>query len=318
MRLRHRLIDLVLAPLLLLVSPILVMAARWRWWLRFSRQVQDAVGVTIVRNHYYEPVLTDRDLRAPSDQVRFLPGLDLNHAGQLAILDRFDFAEELRSLDGATIAGETYRYANQRGIFAQGDADCLYSFVRTFKPATLIEIGCGQSSIVAQIAARQNRAEQPGYALRHVCIEPFHNGWLRRLGPEYRAERVQDIDLSLFRELKPNDMVFIDSTHVIRAQGDVEHEYLKILPVLPVGVFVQVHDIFTPRDYTKAFLRGNRRFWTEQYILEAFLSHNSSFEVALALNDLHKRREPKLYAAIPVLASMPDWEPGSFWIRRRA
>jgi hypothetical protein len=318
MRLRHRLIDLALALPLLLAAPILYMAARWRWSLRLSRRIQDAIGVTVVRNHYYEPVFTDRDLPAPPEQVRFLPGVDLNLAGQLAVLDRLRFADELRSLDGATIAGETYRYGNQRGMFAQGDADCLYSFVRSFKPGTLIEIGCGQSSIVSQLAARQNRTEDPDYALRHICIEPFHNGWLKDLGPEYRPEHIQDINLDLFRGLQPNDMVFIDSTHVIRAQGDVEHEYLKILPLLPIGVLVQIHDIFTPRDYAKGFLRDNRRFWTEQYILEAFLTQNPNFEVMLALNDLHKRREPRLYAAIPVLASLPDLEPGSFWIRRCA
>jgi hypothetical protein len=112
--------------------------------------------------------------------------------------------------------------------------------------------------------------------------------------------------------------VFIDSSHVVRSRGDVEHEFLRILPVLPIGVYVHIHDIFTPRDYTRSFMHEDRRFWTEQYILEAFLTLNPNYEIVLALNYMHKRRESKLYEAFPVLADMPDREPGSFWIRRTA
>jgi hypothetical protein len=103
---------------------------------------------------------------------------------------------------------------------------------------------------------------------------------------------------------------------VLKAQGDVEHEFLRILPSLPVGVYVHIHDVFTPRDYPDAFKRYDRRFWTEQYVLEAFLSCNPSYEVGLALNDLHKRRDELLYTRLPVLKTMPDKNPGSFWIRR--
>ena len=318
MRLRHRLIDIALALPLLLAGPFLHLAARTRWSLRLSRRIQDAFGVTIVRNHYYEPVFTGQDLALISDGERLLPGVDFNREGQLATLGRFTFADELAGLDGAAVDGQIYRYGNQKGMFGQGDADALYCFIRAFKPRMLIEIGCGQSSIVAQLALRTNLSEDPERPSRHVCFEPFHNGWLKDLGPEFRAERIECIDLDVFRALQPNDIVFIDSTHVLRPNGDIEHAFLRILPLLPAGVLVQIHDIFSPRDYKTAFLKHDRRFWTEQYVLEAFLSCNPEFEVLLALNDMHKRREPRLYDAIPVLADMPDWDPGSFWIRRRA
>lgn len=316
MRLRHRLLDVGLALPLLLVAPILYLAARYRWSLRLSRRIQDAIGVTLVRNHYYEPVFTERDIPAPSDRVRLLPGIDLNLDGQRATLDRLRFADELESLDGGFVGGETYRYGNQRGMFAHGDADALYCFIRAFRPRTLIEIGCGQSSIVAQLALRKNMSEDLAAEPRHVCFEPFHNGWLKGIGAEFRRERIEEIDLEIFQNLQANDVVFIDSTHVLRAQGDVEYEFLRILPIIPVGVLVQIHDIFTPRDYTHHFLHEDRRYWTEQYVLEAFLSLNPHFEIMLALNDMHKRRETKLYEAFPVLAMMPEHNPGSFWIRR--
>jgi Methyltransferase domain len=315
MRTVDRIIDVVLAPLSVFAAPFLYLAARKRWVLRLTRRVHDAIGVTVVRNHYYEPVFTARELFTPSSKVRFLPGLDFNLDGQIATLERFRFAEELLALDGGVVGDQTYFYANR--AFAEGDADSLYSFIRAFKPRTVIEIGCGQSSIVAELALRKNSVEDPDYAPRHVCFEPFHNSWLKGIGAEYVRQRIEYVDLTLFEKLQANDIVFVDSTHVLRPQGDIEHLFSRILPILPVGVFVHFHDIYTPRDYIHQFLYEDRRMWTEQYILEAFLCFNSKYEIMLALHDLHQRKENTLYNAFPVLLNKTDTNPGSFWIRRR-
>jgi len=316
MRIRDRLIDAVLAAFSLVAAPFLIGLARKRWGLRLTRRIHDRIGVTVVRNHYYEPVVTDVDLPTPPDRIRDLPGVDLNLAGQRATLAQFRFSNELLALDGAAVGERCFRYSNQDDMFGEGDADALYCFIRAFKPRTFIEIGCGQSSLVAQIASRKNLAENPASTMHHFCFEPFHNGWLSEIGADFRRERAQDIDPAIFAALQPNDIVFIDSTHVVRAQGDVEHELLRVLPILPPGVLVHFHDIFTPRDYTDSFLLKDRRFWTEQYMIEAFLTFNSAYEVILALNFLHKDRNPALYEAIPSLAGKPWLEPGSFWIRR--
>lgn len=318
MRFRDRVIDLGLAVLSIPAWPLLYWAGRKRWALRLTRRIHDHFKITVVANHYYEPVFTDADLSTPSDQARLLPGIDFNMTGQMATLEKFRFADELATLNGSAVNEHVYRYENQNRMFAEGDADALYSFIRAYKPATVIEIGCGQSSIVAELALRKNHAEDAGPSPRHICFEPFHNGWLHGIGADFRALRVEQVDLSIFQDLKPNDMVFIDSTHVLRPQGDIEHEFLRILPLLPAGVLVHIHDIFTPRDYSQKFLREDRRFWTEQYVLEAFLSHNRDYEILLALNDLHAQREPKLYEALPILADHPQAQPGSFWIRRRS
>jgi hypothetical protein len=317
MRLRHHLIDICLAIVMPFALPFLYLAARYRWHLRLVRHAQDALGVTVVRNHYYEPVFTEQNLSPPSDVARFLPGLDLNVDGQLAVLKQFRFADELLTLDGGVVEGHTYHYGNQNAMFGQGDADALYSFIRAFKPNTVMEIGCGQSSVVTQLAIRKNKIEDTTYAPSHICFEPFHNGWLDKIGVDLRSKKIEDVDLEIFRDLRANDVVFIDSTHVLRPDGDVEHELLRILPILPAGVLVHIHDIFTPWNYSKKFLREDRRFWTEQYMLEAFLSFNSQYEVMLALHDMHRRAEPTLYDAFPILATLPNANPGSFWIRRR-
>jgi hypothetical protein len=60
--------------------------------------------------------------------------------------------------------------------------------------------------------------------------------------------RVQDVPLALFGELQAGDILFVDSSHVIRPFGDVLTEFQSIIPNLASGVLVHVHDIFTPRD----------------------------------------------------------------------
>lgn len=92
-------------------------------------------------------------------------------------------------------------------------------------------------------------------------------------------EKVEDVDLKFFKTLKENDLLFIDSTHMIKPIGDVLKIYLEILPSLNKGVIIHIHDIFTPHNYPKAWLIDQVKLWNEQYLLEAPLSFNESFEV---------------------------------------
>jgi hypothetical protein len=235
--------------------------------------------------------------------------------GQLQTLGRFTYADQVMSLEGRSINGKSFYFKNS--MFAAGDAEALYSFIRAFKPSTIIEIGSGYSTLVVRMALEDNQHDDPAYTLRHICFEPFENSWLEKTGAEIRRERIERADLSLFETLQPNDIVFIDSTHVLRTQGDVECEYLRILPRIPPQVLVHIHDIFTPRDYPKQWLKTERRFWTEQYLLEAFLSCNREFEILLNLNDLYRNNIPELREAFPMLAMSPEANPGSFWMRRK-
>ncbi len=118
----------------------------------------------------------------------------------------------------------------------------------------------------------------------------------------------------MFRSLAAGDILFIDSSHVIRPRGDVVFEYLEILPALDVGVIVHIHDIFLPRDYPAEWIVDEVRFWNEQYLLEAFLTLNSDWKVIGALNFLRHHHYQELKAKCPFLTD--DREPGSFYIER--
>ena len=151
-----------------------------------------------------------------------------------------------------------------------------------------------------------------------MCVEPFPLDFLRQGFPGLHAlmeKKVQDIDLEFFSQLESGDILFIDSSHTVKIGGDVNYLFLEVLPRLKPGVIVHVHDIFLPFDYRRDWVIEERRFWTEQYLLQAFLSFNSEFEALMANSYLSHYYEKDLKATFPSLSS---WGGGSFWMRRRS
>ncbi len=278
-------------------------------------------GVYPILDHYYEPLFNTKHLKKALNQERVLPGIDLNVKGQLALLDKFNYNDEL--LEFPVYPHERkqkFEYCYTDDAFRSGDAEYLYSMIRYFKPARIIEIGSGSSTLMAVNATKQNTRENPGYQCEHICIEPFENNWLELLGIKIYRELVESTDKSLFEQLGANDILFIDSSHMIRPQGDVLFEYLEILPVLKTGVFVHIHDIFTPRDYLKKWV-DIPYFWNEQYLLEAFLTNNHEYEIIGAINYLRYNHYNEIAMICPILKreveSGIERDPGSFWIIKK-
>jgi glycosyltransferase involved in cell wall biosynthesis len=314
-KIKNTIRDCVALALFVPALPFLRFAAPRRATLPAVRGLLDRAGVTIVANHYHEPTYSSESIFRDPDAPRALAGIDWNLDAQMQLLAQFDFGEALRSLEGRHSRGRTFSYSN--GYCGPGDAEALYCMIRHFKPRTIVEVGCGQSTVVAHFAIEDAKAEDGRYSCRQICYEPYENPWLEGLGVEVKRELIEKSDLTLFRSLSAGDIVFIDSSHALRPMGDVEFEFLHILPNLPKGVIVQVHDIFSPRDYPAQWLNVERRFWNEQYLLEAFLSFNHEFEIIGSLNHLMRLGSPQFKRAFPILAERgPDPFVGSFWFRR--
>lgn len=272
------------------------------------------IGIYPLLDHYYEPLFNPAHLRKPLSDDRELRGIDWNVDEQLDLLKKFHFNDELIKFPVYQQADHEFYYRN--GFFESGDAEYLYNMIRLFKPKRIFEIGSGRSTLLAASALRANRTDDPGYQCEHVCVEPYEVGWLEQLGVNVVRKPVELIDTSLFSQLEDNDILFIDSSHIIRPQGDVLFEYLEILPILNSGVLIHIHDIFSPKDYLDEWIQSGC-FWNEQYLLEAFLSYNSEFKIIGALNFLKHHYPDELTAACPVLREQLDSrEPGSFWLRR--
>jgi hypothetical protein len=273
-----------------------------------------SVGVFPVRNHYYEPQFDHRGMRRPFADDRPLPGIDWNVPGQLRQLERLTFAAELAGVPGKRVTPPAFHFGN--GQFESGDAEYWYQLIRATRPRRIFEIGSGNSTLMALKALRQNCDEDPGYECRHLCVEPYEMPWLEQTGVTVVRQKVEDVGTKLFEELEAGDILFIDSSHVVRPQGDVLFEYLELLPSLRAGVTVHIHDIFSPRDYPRQWIADEVRLWNEQYLLEAFLTHNDRWQVVGALNYLHHHHHDRLKAVAPYLT--PDREPGSFYLRKVA
>ena len=310
--------DVLLAPLVLLAAWLLKLVRRVGVYrMKISRAILLRVGVFPIRDHYYEPLFHPRHLRRPLDRVRSLPGIDLDAAGQLALLERFDYAAELERLPRAPAAGTGFYYDNPN--FPPGDSEYLYSMVRLFRPERIVEVGSGFSTLMMLEAIAATRAADAQYRCDVRCIEPYEMHWLeRRPGVEVVRQRIEDVDAAIVTQLRANDILFIDSSHVIRPQGDVLREYLELLPLLAPGVLVHIHDIFTPRDYPVEWVVDEVRLWNEQYLVEAFLSFNRRFAVLGALNFLARDHPGRLAEKFPVFREKAGGcDPGSLWLLSR-
>jgi hypothetical protein len=267
------------------------------------------IGVFPITNHYYEPLYDFRNVKY-LDKPRSLPAIDMNESNQIKLLSEFS---DLDGLSGTTNKSARYPFAENQNFWS-GDAELWFHVIRRFKPKKIIEIGSGYSTKMAYHAILLNKSEDNTYACEHTCIEPYEMPWLEDLGVSVIRSKVEDVDATLFDNLNENDILFIDSSHIIRPQGDVLLEYLHIIPNLKPGVIVHVHDIFTPRDYPEAWVK-RPLFWNEQYLLEAFLSNNDAWEVLISANYLRHEHYDLMKEKCIWLTE--DREPGSFYIRRR-
>lgn len=274
------------------------------------------IGVFPVRDHYYEPLFDDRHLTQPLDAPRLLPGIRFDVRRQLALLADLHYADEFDAFvreQEAEVSDKGFRFPN--GSYESGDADFLFQMIRHIKPSNVIEIGSGNSTKVVSHALYLN-AKEGGNKKRHICVEPYEQPWLESFSEiELVRHKVEDCSIDWSDALGAGDLLFIDSSHVIRPQGDVLFEYLEILPQLQSGVVVHVHDVFSPRDYLANWIRRDVRFWNEQYLLEATLGNTSRYEVLAALNQLKHNHYEHLKRVCPYLER--DREPGSFYFRVR-
>jgi hypothetical protein len=283
--------------------------------LPLSFRAWNASGVLPVPFHYYHPAFDPERLpESVWTRETAMPGIDLRVGAQLNLLRQFRYADELRRLPLHCEPKESFCFFNR--MYGPGDAEVLYSVIRHLKPQQMIEIGSGCSTMLANAALDLNRTE--GHVCEHICIEPFPEPWLENVKISHLIrQRVETVDPKIFERLGANDILFIDSSHVLRIGGDVQFEYLEVLPRLQPGVFVHVHDIYLPFEYPLSWVRDRKWFWTEQHLVQAFLAFNSAFEVVLSLSYLNAHHREALADAAPVYAQHPTSGPSSLWIRRK-
>ena len=241
---------------------------------------------------------------------RYLPGIDLNIKDQLELLDKLNFSQELKILD----LNNNSKFNINNDFFSKGDAEIYYQIIRHAKPNKIVEIGSGQSTLIALEAIKKNE-EENNKTTQLTCVEPYENFWLEDLNIAIIRKKIEDINFDDDKiNLDSGDILFIDSSHIIRPQGDVLKLYLEILPKLKSGVIIHIHDIFTPKNYLNYWIKENVFFWNEQYLLEALLTNTNKYKVICSLNYLKHNHYKKLKNSCPYLDI--EAEPGSFYIEK--
>lgn len=274
--------------------------------------------------HFYSPVpdIEDLNRRQVWRKKSELIGIDFQPNNQVKLLSELGekFGNEC-NWPGKPIDSDSCEFYTENTSFSFGCAAGLHSILRFYKPHRVIEIGSGFSSLIISSTLAINRSEgDPG---NYIVIDPYPALITENCLPELTQvvkERVELTDLTLFAQLQENDVLFIDSGHTVRTGGDVNYLYLDVLPRLAPGVIVHIHDICLPYDYPRIYFTNPqfRVFWTEAYLLQAFLTYNSQFEILLAMNYLmidkteefkhaFKHYDPEIHKLIS----------GSFWIRRK-
>ena len=215
--------------------------------------------------------------------------------------------------------------AERRGPgFTLVDAQVLYMMLRRERPARYVEVGSGLSTSYAWRAAQKNAAE--GRPMEMTVLDPFVSAATRSLSSvQILAQEAQDVPADWYQRLQAGDVLFIDSTHIVRVDGEVPHLVLEVLPALKPGVLVHVHDVHFPYNGPAdpdayVFDRRWPMIFTEAMLVQAYLCHNPRVEIVLSTPLLRHFREDVLKRLLPGYRPLDskdfDTHHGSLWFRR--
>jgi predicted O-methyltransferase YrrM len=260
-------------------------------------------GVDVLPRHFYSSIPDVRRLRAEQRWrgPRSLVGVQgTNIDDQLEFLRSFitpDVSSQLRSRDIYADA------CAENGAIGYGpvEADCLYGFVRSMRPQKIVQVGAGVSTSVILAAARE-----AGYSPEIAAVDPYPTVFLNRAPVTLIDRDAQDVAPEELAALAEGDLLFIDSTHTVRVDGEVNMLVLEVLPRLKPGVWIHFHDIYLPYDYQRDILNPPLFFWTESTLVHAFLIGNRGVRIAASLSMLHYQAPLELQKLIPRYRPEPN------------
>jgi predicted O-methyltransferase YrrM len=270
------------------------------------------------RGHFYSP-LPDLEWVRSNAVKLFRKDVDIGNSVDLRRLSQESLLRELASyysdfnFPAEPASGVRYYFKN--AMFGMGSAFSLYAMFRHFQPKRIVEVGSGfTSALMLDVSER--------YLQRQVAltfIEPYPERLRSLLRPDddqrcrIHEKSVQEVPYSVFEELGPNDILFVDSSHVSKIGSDVNFLIFEILPRLKPGVIIHFHDIYWPFEYPDAWIYEGRS-WNEAYTLRAFLQYNEHFEI-LQFNDFLAFRFREFYRQhLPAILEDPG---SSLWLRRK-
>lgn len=287
-----------------------------------AQRLEERLGYHIMPPHYYSPIPEEEDFPPGFwEQRTELPGLTIDTEACLSFVegDLAPFLAEFRDrFPIEETQGAPFWLINS--VYMAVDAHVYYGLIRHLRPKQILEIGSGMSTRLAAAAVETNGAE--GAPCQLTAVEPYPPEHLAKAAASGEftllQKKVQEVPLERFQELGAGDILFIDSSHVLREGNDVQYEFLEILPRLRDGVHVHVHDISLPRRYPRCYF-DQKLYWNEQYLLQAFLAFNERFQVVWPGNLALLEYPERMLALFPEIQTMrakwPASEATAFWMR---
>ena len=280
---------------------------------RAVRRAAARTGLDVVPSGLYSPIPKLPPQGDPAWGRRYPIEIDIGT--QIEFVES-ELAPFLAELPAALESAERHGLTTWNGQYQAGDAELLYALLRWLRPARVLELGSGFSTLVSAAAVAANGEGEL------VAVDPEP----RALVPDglARLERrdVRELPLERFTELEAGDVLFIDTSHIVKLGSEVNRLVLEVLPALAPGVWVHFHDVFLPYEYPR-YLLEQEAYFNEQYLVHAFLLGNEDWEVTLGACALFRGERERLQALVPNLAERPSdprWaevSPAAFWLRRR-
>lgn len=292
------------------------------WWQIDERlfPITQRFGFHITKTHFYSPIPNTNELDDSLWKKRFdFLGVNTNDSDQLNLLTTFA-SKYRREYDTIPTFGDSSRvfngYSLSNRMFGSVDGEILYCMIRHLKPRRVIEIGSGISTLLISSVLKINFSEN-NIMSTHTAFDPYAAITKGRINvfSDIEKTKAQDVSIDRFQELKENDLLFIDSSHILKIGSDVQYLYNEVLPRLNKGVVIHSHDIYLPEEYPKDSVKKDHCFSTEQYLLQAFLTFNDRFKVLWGSNYM-RLQHPNILSDNFRSFDPNTTRPESFWIQR--
>lgn len=269
--------------------------------------------------HYYSVINSVDELKKREKQIwkkqkiDKIEGLNLNVDDQIFLLK--ELSKYYQEIPFRPEKQNQLRYYFENDFYSYTDAIILHTLIRHLKPKNIIEIGSGFSSSVML----DTNEIFFNSSINLTFIEPYPNRLLSLLKDEDKdkdkviiiQDKVQNVDLNEFTKLRRGDILFIDSSHVIKTGSDVNFILFEVLPKLQNGVMIHFHDIFYPFEYPKQWVLEGKN-WNENYFIKAFLMYNNSFKIRLFPDFLHQFHQ-NIFKDMPLCYKNKG---GNLWIEK--
>lgn len=240
-----------------------------------------------------------------------LPGIDLREAQQMRLLAAMQRWYDDLELPVSPGAG---RFHLDNTWFTYADALGYAMLLRHRPPRRVVEVGSGFSSALALDIAQRFLTPEPAFTF----IDPDPVRLLQLAHPGELAERliaepVQDVPVELFALLSSDDILFIDSSHVLKAGSDVQFLFDQVFPVLAPGVRIHIHDVFYPFEYPRSWLLSGTAL-NEAYFVRTLLQGGDRFEVLLFNTFLMRFHREWFERHMPLFLA-GDYPTGGIWLQ---